>query len=230
MTAKISYVMPTRNREEWFPSCLSSLFVQKGVNPEDIEVVCVDDASEDGTWELLQWFEERDPRIHILHNSVHLGAGLSRHRGTMLAETPIIGVCDDDDIYFEDRTRLILEYFQKHPEMALVNFPYVRIGYNDEQLQTFHGADFDDEGFKKTGAANYFCHPTTAFRKVDYLAIGGYRPETDDMTDDYLFLKAWVESGRKVGFVPNEYPCGHRVLPDSVMVKHRGFQPEWVTK
>jgi glycosyltransferase involved in cell wall biosynthesis len=228
MSPKISYVMPTRNRVEWFPSCLSSLFVQKGVEEEDIEVICVDDASDDDTWDLLQWFAERDPRIKTIRNAGQLGAGLSRNKGAQAAQAPIIGICDDDDIYFEDRTRLILEYFEKHPEMALVNFPYVRIGYNDEQREIFHGAEFDEKAFLKSGTVNYFCNPSVAVKKIDFLEMGGYRPETKEMTDDYQFLKAWVESGRKVGFYPNEYPIGHRVLPSSIMALQRGFDPAWV--
>ena len=140
-------------------------------------------------------------------------------------------MCDDDDIYFEDRTKLILDYFEKHSEMSLVNYPYVRIDYNDNQVKngTFQGAEFNEKLFKESGAINYFCNPTVAFRKPDFMAMGGYRPETKEATDDLQFVRAWIESGRKIGFVPNEYPCGHRVLPDSIMSKMRGFKPEWAT-
>lgn len=229
MIPKISYVMPTRNRVEWFPSCLSSLFVQKGVEHDDIEVIVVDDASDDGTSDLLEWFAKCDPRIKVLTNAGQLGAGLSRNRGVKAALAEIVGMCDDDDIYFEDRTNLILSYFTAHPEMSLVNFPYVRIGYNDEQVKggTFRGSEFNETQFKETGAINYFCNPTVAVRKADFLAMGGYRPETVEATDDVQFVKAWIDSGRRVGFVPNEYPCGHRVLPESIMSRMRGWKPEW---
>lgn len=227
---KISYVMPTKNRVEWFPACLSSLLVQSGVQASDIEVIAVDDGSTDGTWELLQWYAARDPRIKTVRNEGSIGGGLSRNKGAKFAAADIIGICDDDDIYFEDRTKLILDYFDKHPDMALVNFPYVRVGFNDEVLETFHGNDFDEKTFKETGAVNYFCNPTVAVRKADYFNMGGYRPENEDITDDHQFLNAWIASGRKVGFVPREYPCGHRVLPDSMMAKKRGFKAEWAAK
>lgn len=227
---KISYVMPTHNRVEWFPTCLESLFVQEGVAPEDIEVIAVDDGSTDGTWELLTWFAKRDPRIKIIRNVMNMGGGLSRNIGARNASADILGICDDDDIYFQDRTRLILKYFDENPGMALVNFPYVRVGFNDEQLEIFHGEAFKEEEFKNTGSVNYFCNPTAAVRKADYFAMGGYALETKGMTDDHQFLTNWVKSGRKVGFVPNEYTCGHRVLPESMMAKMRGFKPEWAGK
>lgn len=229
MIPLISYVIPTRNRVEWLASCVSSLLVQKNVDPKNIEIVVVNDASDDGTEELLEWYK-KDPRIKVLSNPGQLGAGLSRNKGVKASLGEIVGMCDDDDIYFEDRTRLILEFFEKHPDIALVNFPYVRIGLNDEQLETFHGQDFNEKQFRETGIVNYFCNPTAALRKKDFLEMGGYRPETHEVTDDFQFLKAWVESGRKVGFVPNEYPCGHRVLPDSIMAKMRGFKAEWAVK
>lgn len=225
---KISYVMPTKNRVEWFPLCLSSLLVQSGVDKNDIEIIAVDDGSTDGTWELLQWFSKRDPRVRIVRNEGSIGGGLSRNKGARLANADIIGICDDDDIYFEDRTRLILQYFTEHPEMSLVNFPYVRVGYNDEVLETFPGEEFNEKAFKESGAVNYFCNPTVAVRKAQFFAMGGYRPENENMTDDVQFLKAWIDAGHKVGFVPREFPCGHRVLPTSMMAKKRGFKPEWV--
>lgn len=230
MTPKISYVIPTRNRIAWFPLCIAGLFAQKDVKPEDIEIIVVDDASTDDTWELLEWFTNKDARIHIIKNATQMGAGHSRNKGALLAQAPIIGICDDDDIYFEDRTKLTLDYFEKNPEMALVNFPYVRVGFNDEQLQTFHGSEFDEKTFLETGSVNYFSNPTAAVRKVDFLAMGGYPSETATKTDDLQFVEAWVKSGRKIGFYANEYVCGHRVLPDSMMANFRGYDPSWSVK
>src|SRR5690606_10713863 len=117
-----------------------------------------------------------------------------------LASAPIICVCDDDDVYPVDRAEATLRWFQEHPESELVNFPYVRVGYFDEILETFEGGEFDHEVFKKTGAVSYFCNPTVAYRKDSAIEMGGYPSETSEKTDDYQFVTNWVSAGKKIDF------------------------------
>ena len=225
---KLSYVMPTRNRIEWMPECLASLLDSA---EKDIEVVVVDDASDDGTPEVLEWFRRRDPRVSVITNRERAGAGRSRNFGVHAATAPIIAVCDDDDLYTMDRATKTLEWFAKNPGVPMVNFPYIRVGYCNELLETFGGADFDADRFKRDGSITFFCHPTAAFRKEDWLQIGGYRPEKEGgTTDDYQLVSDWIKAGKKIGFARDEFVCMHRVLPDSIMSKIRGFQPQWATR
>jgi hypothetical protein len=66
--------------------------------------------------------------------------------------------------------------------------------------------------------------------------MGGYPRENKTMTDDYQFLKQWVKSGRKVDFCGNDgagnipFTTMHRVLPNSMMAKHRGWDENWLKK
>ena len=58
----ITFVVPTRNRLEWIGECLSSLLSQ---SEKDIEVICVDDASDDGTHTFIDWMASHDERLTI---------------------------------------------------------------------------------------------------------------------------------------------------------------------
>jgi glycosyltransferase involved in cell wall biosynthesis len=223
----ISFVVPTKNRVEWLPECLSGLLTQS-VN--DVELVVVNDGSDDGTKELLDDFYAKDPRVKVIHNESSIGGGLSRNRGNEVATAPIIAVCDDDDFYTQDRAEKTLEFFKKFPEGVMMNAPYVQVGYCNEMIQRFDGAAFDESGFKSNGAPNFFCHPTAAYTKKDILEIGGYKPENKQFTDDYQLVQDWIKAGKKIGFVPGHYLCGHRVLPNSMMSEFRGFDPAWVGK
>jgi glycosyltransferase involved in cell wall biosynthesis len=220
---KISFVMPTHNRIEWMPLCLESLLVQ---TEKDIEIIVVNDCSNDGTREYLDSIT--DPRLKVIHNETNQGGGNSRNIGMEAASADIIAVCDDDDFYPEDRASVTLKWFEEHPESELVNFPYIRIGYFDEQLEHFFGADFDHDAFKKDGTVTYFCNPSTAMRKESALSMGGYPPETKEQTDDIQFITNWVKAGKKIDFDNRAFGCLHRVLPNSMMVKNRGWNPQWV--
>jgi glycosyltransferase involved in cell wall biosynthesis len=227
MSPKISFVVPTHNRLEWVGLCLQSLMDQ---TEKDIEIIVVNDCSTDGTKEFLDEWATQDERVTLFHNGEPQGGGRSRNIGMKIASAPIIAVCDDDDVYPEDRAEKILRWFAENPESELVNFPYIRIGYFDEHLENFWGSQFDHDAFKKDGSVSYFCNPTAAFKKESGLEVGGYPPETDKMTDDVQFITNWVAAGKKIDFDNRAFGCLHRVLPNSMMVKNRGWKPEWVTK
>lgn len=221
----ISFVVPTRNRLEWIGECLSSLLSQT-VN--DIEVICVDDASDDGTRTFIDWMAKRDPRLTILTNETRLGGGRSRNRGNDAARADIIAICDDDDVYPIERAQKTLDFFSAKPSAGvMMNAPYVQVGYFNQIVENFDGEPFDEDRFKADGSVNYFAHPTAAYWKADAQDVP-YRAETSNVTDDYQLLQDWIASGRKIGFAPGDFLCMHRVLPKSMMAEHRGFDPAWV--
>lgn len=225
---KISFVMPTHNRLEWVGEAIQSLLEQ---TEKDIEIIVVDDASDDGSAEWLDDFAKTDSRIRVFHNATNQGGGKSRNIGTALAASEIIAVCDDDDVYPSDRAEVILKWFTENPEGELVNFPYVRIDYfGDIMPPPFYGSPFDEVNFKEHGVVNYFCNPSVAYKKKSGDEIGGYCPETADKTDDIQFLTNWIAAGKKVGFDNRAFGVMHRVLPDSMMAKQRGFKSEWAVK
>lgn len=225
MEPKVSFVLPTRNRIEWVAESMQGLLQQ---TVKDIELVVVDDASSDGTSELLNWFADRDPRVRVIFNEKQMGAGQSRTIGHTMASAPIIGVCDDDDVYPIERAQIIIDWFEKHPESELVNFPYVRAGFFNEILESFAGAPFDYKQFEETGGINYFSNPTVAVRRESVLLVP-YRKEEEGKTDDYQFVCDWIKAGKKIDFMPDEPVCLHRVLPKSVMSEKRGWKSEWAT-
>lgn len=227
-TPKISFVVPTRNRVQWLPECLSGLLMQ---TVKEIEVIVVHDrggVEDDGTRALLDWYAKKDPRVVVIDGGdEQIGAGPARTIGAQAATAPIVGICDDDDVYPDERAQKILDWFEAHPESELVNAPYVSIGYNNQIIQGFRGEPFDEETFKKAGSVNYFCNPSAAGRRAALLAIP-YKRETAEKTDDRQFIEDWIAAGKKIDFAPDDYLCMHRVLPNSMMADKRGFDPRWV--
>lgn len=227
---KLSFVMPTHNRIEWLPLAINSLRSQ---TEKDIEIVVIDDGSTDGTWEFLAWVGAQDDRIVAWRNETPEGAGPSRNRGAELAEADIIAVCDDDDVYIDSRAENILKWFEKNPDSELVTFPYVSVDYFEKVVEPYVGQPFDHHAFKARGEVSYYCNPATAYRKDAAASIGGYPREGEGITDDYQFLKNWVAAGKRVDYCGNlndEIPFAtmHRILPNSMMAKIRGFDPAWL--
>lgn len=67
---KVSILIPVYNRSAYITECIQSALDQIFT---DIEVVIVDNASDDGTWEICQQFEVADPRIRIFRNESNIG-------------------------------------------------------------------------------------------------------------------------------------------------------------
>lgn len=221
----ISYVLPTFNRVEWVAEAMASLLQQ---TIKEVELIVVDDGSTDGSEELLNWFADKDKRVKLIFNAINQGAGRSRNIGNNLASADIIGVCDSDDVYPDCRTEETLKFFKEHANgPIMMTAPYVRVNYFGNSTEDFNGEPFDEKLFKETGGVSYFCHPNAAYMKKDILEIGGYKPETDKVTDDYQLVQDWIGAGKKIGLCKTNYLCGHRVLPNSIMAKQRGFKPEW---
>ena len=93
----ISVVIPTRNRAHYLPDCLASLADQRTSVP--FEVVVVDNASEDGTAEMVTAWTARDARFRLVREEVlgraaALNAGIAAARGDLLLFT-------DDDVYVQ---------------------------------------------------------------------------------------------------------------------------------
>jgi glycosyltransferase involved in cell wall biosynthesis len=84
------------------------------------EFIIVDDASTDGTPELLSKFKALDQRIHIIRNPRRQGLTKSLNRAISLAKGDWIARQDADDISLPDRFQKQLAYMETYPEMAVL--------------------------------------------------------------------------------------------------------------
>ncbi len=93
MTPRVSVVVATRNRRRLLARALASVDAQRY---RDLEVVVVDDGSDDGT---VEWLRAQRPHDCIVENDRQRGAAASRNRGIAIARGEIIAFLDDDDTW-----------------------------------------------------------------------------------------------------------------------------------
>ena len=60
---KVSLIVPTYNVEQYLVECMESITNQ---TLEDIEVICINDGSTDGSLSILQSYADKDKRIIIV--------------------------------------------------------------------------------------------------------------------------------------------------------------------
>jgi CDP-glycerol glycerophosphotransferase len=93
-TPDVTVVIPIHNKEKYLAQCLSSVLSQEGV---ELEVICIDDASTDGSLQVLARFEQ-DSRLRLVRTQTNKGAGHSRNAGIRVARGRYLQFTDADDL------------------------------------------------------------------------------------------------------------------------------------
>ncbi|MBE6382569.1 MAG: glycosyltransferase [Lentisphaerae bacterium] len=89
----VSVIVPVYNVEKYLRRSLDSIL---GQTLENIEVVCVDDGSTDGSAAILDEYAVKDPRIRVIHQANN-GAGAARNVGIGAAHGEYLFFFDPDD-------------------------------------------------------------------------------------------------------------------------------------
>ena len=91
---KVSVIIPVYNVEKYVRECLDSIV---GQTLEEIEIICVNDGSTDGSLEILKEYGARDKRITILSQE-NRGISSARNHGAERASGEYFYFMDGDDI------------------------------------------------------------------------------------------------------------------------------------
>lgn len=90
---KISILVPCCNVEKYIRECLESIRVQTHTN---IEVICINDGSTDGTGDIIDEYVASDARFKVIHKP-NSGYGDSMNKGLEAATGDYIGIVESDD-------------------------------------------------------------------------------------------------------------------------------------
>lgn len=90
---EISVILPVYNSENYLKECLSSLLNQTF---GDIEILCIDDGSSDGSLMILEEFKKADDRI-IVVSQENMGVAKTRNNAMNLIKGNYVYFMDSDD-------------------------------------------------------------------------------------------------------------------------------------
>lgn len=127
----VSVVMPAWNAEKTLEDSVRSVLCQ---TEENWELLIVDDASSDGTWEKILALSEADSRIRAVRNETGRGAGPTRNRGVELARAEWVAFLDSDDLWTGDKLSRQLALAEAFPETELFYTGSGFIGASGEKL------------------------------------------------------------------------------------------------
>lgn len=116
---KVSVLVAVYNTRPYLSRCLDSLL---GQTHRDVEVICVDDASDDGCWEVLCAYAEADARVVALRQPANRGQAVARNRGLQSATGDYVTMVDSDDWLAPDALERAVAVFEAHPQTDAVLF------------------------------------------------------------------------------------------------------------
>lgn len=94
---RVSILIPCRNSGRWLDRCVQS-FLDQTLDPSLIEMVMVDDCSEDDTWEIMCRIERTYPDlVTIIKSDEFIGPGGARNLALSYATAPYVAMVDSDD-------------------------------------------------------------------------------------------------------------------------------------
>jgi glycosyltransferase involved in cell wall biosynthesis len=100
---KISVIIPVYNVEKYLRECLDSVVNQ---TIKDIEIICVNDGSTDGSLDILNEYCSNDDRFVII-NQENQGLSVARNNGLNSASGDYVAFIDSDDYLLNN------DYFEK---------------------------------------------------------------------------------------------------------------------
>ncbi|MFZ5553780.1 MAG: glycosyltransferase family 2 protein [Bacteroidota bacterium] len=132
----ISVIIPAHNYAAYLPASIGSV---TGQTYSNIEILVIDDASEDNTKEIVNKLSATDPRISY-HYQEKSGPTVARNRGIKLAKGEFIQFLDADDFLEKEKFEKQIQVFSEHPENDIV-YGGVNYFHNDRPGDFFNNLE-----------------------------------------------------------------------------------------
>lgn len=106
----VSIIMPAYNAEKFIAESIASVQQQ---THENWELLIIDDASKDGTRELIKRLQKQDGRIKIHELPTNQGAGFARNIGIKASKGDFISFLDADDLWKPQKLEKQLQFMRQ---------------------------------------------------------------------------------------------------------------------
>nr|WP_274606869.1 glycosyltransferase [Microbacterium esteraromaticum] len=130
----VSFVIPVYNAEAWLEDCVTSVLAQTGI---DVEVICIDDGSTDGSGRILSRLADADPRVTVIEQA-NSGQSVGRNRGLDAAAGRYLIYLDSDDYWPGDVAKRLVRSADES-DLDLLLFDCI----------AFRDGDIDDKVWKR---------------------------------------------------------------------------------
>ncbi len=206
-TPTVSVFMKSYNHAPFIGEAIASVVQQ---DFDDLELIVVDDASTDGSRQIIEHFQARDDRIRTIFHDRNRGISKTVNDGIEAARGAFIAQIDSDDVWARDKLRKQLAVARKHQDVliwtegAIVNGDGRLAGQTFSELVGSTGKQKSGNLFLELLAGNYVLGSSLLYSRQN---VGETRyDEALRYLNDYKFL---LELARKYAFCYIDEPLTH---------------------
>ncbi len=212
----VSVIMPVYNSRKYLEKAISSVLNQ---SLKDVEIICVDDCSSDGSLEVLRKLERSDRRVRVFRNKKNVGPGLSRNVGIKKARGEYVCFLDSDDWLEGDA----LERLHKKGKSENLDVVYIwpKLVFADrvvldKRLLSLEDVEDKDVIFRKNLMRKVAWAPWSKFIKRELLIKNRINFPDIYIAEDMNFSAKVIYYAKKISFV-DEYFYNYNLREGSLM-------------
>jgi glycosyltransferase involved in cell wall biosynthesis len=202
MNDKVSVIIPVYNPGIHFKKCIESVIHQTHSN---LEIILIDDGSNDGSEKLCDEYVERDKRISVIHQK-NSGVSKARNVGINIATGDYYHFPDSDDYIELDTYEYLLQIMKQH-NCEAVNFEHYITYPKKEFVHSYNDDFYGDYGVRETlgklaGGVQFCCNKLFAKRLIvsDDESDRLYFDEEIHRGEDTLFAATALQRANHIWF------------------------------
>ena len=181
--------------------CMGTLLHQD-LDPNDYEIILVNDGSPDNSLELANQYAEEHSNVHVISYDVNRGLAAARQIGTDAAQGRYLSYVDPDDYIATDSYAVFLERMDRdNLDMLRLNYQMVNENYeplfnsdfrHDYSPRIMNGKDFLN---KRLGNA---CFVWAFIYRTAFIKESGVRFREGDYFDDTVWLPQILRQAKRI--------------------------------
>jgi glycosyltransferase involved in cell wall biosynthesis len=171
---EVSVLMCVYNGAQFLDEALGSIRAQ---TLRDIEILIVDDGSDDDTPLLLARHAAEDPRIRIV-TAMHQGPAGARNIGLGEVRGRLVALMDADDVARPDRLAIQAAFMRQNPDVVVLGSSAWHIGPRGRRISVSDAGPATREELAHMRATHepvFFIAPTVMLDREVVQAAGGFR-------------------------------------------------------
>jgi glycosyltransferase involved in cell wall biosynthesis len=207
VSGAVSVVVPNYNKANYLVACIASIVPQQHLH----EVIVVDDASTDASWELLRSHYEGDSRVHLIRQPSNRNASACRNEGLRCARGDYVMFVDSDDLLESDclvRRVALATAFPDHDAWVFPLAPFVENPGDRPNKWTPRAGDH---------LAHFLAHRLDwqtmqpLWRRNFVTALGGFDESFRRLQDVEFHARAMLAGARMRCFPDEPVDCHFRI-------------------
>lgn len=192
----VSVILPVRNEGSYIGKTIESIL---GQTLQDFEIIIINDASIDDTYDIISKYALRDKRIIIINSDKKLGISGALNKGIAISKGEYIARVDAGDLCLPCRFEDQLRYLNENPDISILGAWAYLIDENEKIIGEWKfPARINNVLLYGVGG---IIHPSVIIRKYVFDKLGGYDIKYTVAQDFDLWARA-MKNGFNIGNIP----------------------------